>query len=123
MDLEGVETPIVIWSRTTRKWLYKLGYEYKDVYKDVFINGHEQSDVVEDCKVFLNKMKELKPYIVEFDEDGAIKPKVYSLDCVVGGNDWRSIIVITHNECTFSANDRIRKAWAQKGDTFLRPKG
>ncbi len=55
-------------------------------------------------------MKELKPYIVEFDEDGVIKPKVYPLDCAIGGNDWQSIIVITHNKCTFSANDGIQKA-------------
>ena len=110
MDLERVEIPIMIQSRTAQRWLYKLGYEYKDVHKDVFIDGHERSDVVEDCKVFLNKIEELKPYIVEFDEDGAIKPKVYLLDCVIGGNDRQLIIVITHNECTFSANDGIQKA-------------
>ena len=76
----------------------------------MFINGHEQSDVVKDRKVFLNKMEELKPYIVEFDEDGAIKPKVYLLDCIIRGNDRRPIIVITYDECTFSANNGIQKA-------------
>ncbi len=34
--------------------------------KDVFVDGHEQTDVVEDRKNFLKKMKELKPYMVEF---------------------------------------------------------
>ncbi len=53
----------------------------------MFINGYEQSDVIEDCKVFLNKMEELKPYIIEFDEDSAIKPKVYPLDYTVRDND------------------------------------
>ena len=75
----------------------------------MFINGHEQSDVAEDCKVFLNKIEELKLYIVEFDKDGTIKPIVYPLNCVIGGNDWRPIIVITHDECTFSANNKIHK--------------
>lgn len=105
-----METPIVICSRTTRKWLCKLGYENKDVHKDVFIDGHEQPDVVKDRSVFLNKMEELKPYIVEFDENSAMKPKIYLLDYAVKGNHWQPIIVITHDECIFSTNNGIRKA-------------
>lgn len=76
----------------------------------MFIDRYEQSDIIEDRKVFLNKIEELKPYIVEFDKDSTIKPKVCPLDCVVGGNNWRPIIVITHNECIFFANDGIQKA-------------
>lgn len=53
----------------------------------MFIDGHERPDVVKDCKVFLEKIEPLKHYIVEFDENGAIKPKVYPLDCAVGGNN------------------------------------
>ena len=48
MDLEEVETPIMIQSYTTQRWLCKLEYEYKDIYKDVFIHRHEQSDIIED---------------------------------------------------------------------------
>lgn len=91
--------------------------------KDVFVDGHERSDVVEDRIRFLNKMEELKPYLVEFDENGTMKDKTYPPDCAVGGEDRRPVIVITHDECTFSANDGIRKAWTRVGDTFLRPKG
>ena len=91
--------------------------------KNVIVDGHEQSDIVEDCINFLRRMKELKPYMVEFDENGAIKPKVYPSDCTVGGENRRLIIVITHNKCTFFANNGVRKAWTQKGDAFLRPKG
>ena len=91
--------------------------------KDVFIDGHERSDVVEDRKNFLKKMEELKPYMIEFEEDGTIKAKTYPSDCVVGGPNRRPIVVITHDECTFSANDGIRKAWIRKRDTFSRPKG
>lgn len=120
---QGMETPITIRSRTARTWLRKLGYVYKDVRKDVFVDGHERPDVVEDRANFLRKMEELKPYIVEFDQDGAMKPKVYPSDCAVGGEDRRPVIIITHDECTFSANDGVRKAWTREGDTFLRPKG
>lgn len=123
MNPEGEESPVEIKSRTARKWLHRLGFEYKDVKKDVFVDGHKRSDVVEDRERFLKKMEELRPYLVEFDENGAMKDKTYPLDCVVGGEDCRPVIVITHDECTFFANDGIRKAWTRIGDTFLRPKG
>ena len=67
-------------------------------------------------------MEDLKPYIVEFEEDGKMKPKTYPSGCTVGGSDWQPIIVITHDKCTFSANDGIRRAWTRVGDTFLQPK-
>lgn len=51
------------------KWLCKLGYEYKNLHKDIFVNEHEQFDIVEDCKNFL-KMEQLKPYMVELEENG-----------------------------------------------------
>ncbi len=89
----------------------------------MFINGHQQLGVIEDCKIFFNKIEKLKPYIVEFDKDGVIKPKVYALDCIVGGNNQWPIIVITHDKYTFFANNEIQKAWARKDNTFLYPKG
>ena len=111
VNSQGVETPILIRSRTARRWLCKLGYEYKDMRKYVFVDGYERSDVVKDRINFLRRMEELKPYMVEFDENGAMKPKVYLSNYAVGGENRRPIIVITHDECTFSANDRVRKAW------------
>lgn len=68
-------------------------------------------------------MKELKPYIIEFNKNDAIKPKVYLSDCVVEGNNQRLVIVITHKQYKFSNNNRIHKAWTQKGDIFLYSKG
>lgn len=76
----------------------------------MFINGQGQSDFIEDCMIFLNKIKELKFYIMEFDEIYAIKPKIYPLDYAVSGNHWQSIIIITHNKYIFSINNRIQKA-------------
>ena len=53
--------------------LYYLSFEYKDIKKDIFINRHELLDVVEDYKRFLNKIEELKSYLIGFNEDGIIK--------------------------------------------------
>ena len=55
--------------------------------KNVFVDGHEWSNVVENCKNFLQKIEELKPYIVEFEENGVIKPKIYLSDYAIEGND------------------------------------
>ena len=107
---------------TNWKWLCKLEYEYKDVYKNVFIDGHEPPNIVEDYKVFLEKIKELKPYIVEFNKNGAMKPKIYPLDSIIGSNNRQPIIEITHDEWIFSVNNGIWKVWARKSDTFLCPK-
>ena len=106
-NIQGIEIAITIRLRTAQRWLGKLGYEYKDVRKDVFINGHERSDVVEVRKNFLKKMEELKPYIVEFEEDGTMKAKTDPSDCAIGGPNRRPIVVITHDECTFFANNSI----------------
>lgn len=51
--------------------------------KDMSINGHKWSDIIKDCKNFLKKIEELKPYMVEFKEDYAIKEKIYLSDYIV----------------------------------------
>lgn len=51
----------------------------------MFINKHKRSNVVEDHKNFLKKMKKFKDYMVEFEEYGIIKTKTYPFDCVVKG--------------------------------------
>lgn len=68
-------------------------------------------------------MKELKPYIIEFNKNDVMKPKVYLSDCVVEGNNWQLVIVITYKQYKFSKNNRIQKAWTQKSDIFLYSKG
>ena len=73
----------------------------------MFIDGHKRPDIIEDFRVFLNKIEKLKSYIVEFDKNGAIKLKTYPLNYAVGGNYWQPIIIITYNKYTFFANDGI----------------
>ena len=80
------------------------------------------TDVVKDWEEFLKTMKELEPYLVEFEMDGTIKAKNYPSDCEVGGEDRRPIIVITHDKYAFLSNNGICKAWTRIGVTFFRPK-
>lgn len=119
----SIDCQIGIRSRIARRWLNRLGYKWKEVQKGVFFYGHKREDVVEYRETFLDEMKALLPYFVEFSEDGSILPKDYSKDCAVGGPNKRPIIMITHNESTFSANDGQRKVWTQDGNGILQPKG
>lgn len=89
------------------KQLFKLGFEYKNIKKDVFVDKHKRLDVVKDCKKFLNTIKDLKPYLVEFEKDRSIKTKNYPDDCAIRKDTYRLAIIIIHDEYTFSANDKI----------------
>ena len=79
--------------------------------------------MVENRTEFLQFLADLEPYLVEFDFEGRIKEKNYPPGCEIGGTNRRPVICITHDECTFSANDGKRYAWQMVGDTLLRPKG
>lgn len=54
--LELTEKKASICERTAVNWLYKLGYECKDVKKGIYVDGHERCDVVENRKKFLEEM-------------------------------------------------------------------
>lgn len=75
--------------------------------KDVCIDGHERSNIMEDCKNFLQKIKEFKPYIIDFEENGTMESKIYLSNWVVDGNNWRSIIIITYDKYISLANNKI----------------
>lgn len=72
---------------------------------------------------FLKELEAPGPYLVEFRNNGSMEEKVYPSDCAVNGPNKRPVILITHDENTFSANDGRHQAWLKKGDVFLRPKG
>lgn len=91
--------------------------------KDVFVDGHKRSNVMENWKKFLNKIEELKSYLVEFDENSKMKNKIYPLNCTIGVENRWLIIVITPNKCIFSRNDGIHKTWTRIRNIFLHLKG
>lgn len=63
--------------------------------------------MVDNCANFLKVMEDLKFYVVEFQEDGTIKPKVYPDDCRIEGPNWRPIIIIIYDKYIFSANNDV----------------
>jgi len=119
----GVRKWKAVVTSTVRRWLRKQGLNWRDVKKGVYVDGHEREDVVEFRKRFIERLEELWPYVVEFEDDGTMVNKVYPEDCMVGGPGRRPIILVTHDESTFSSNDGRRQAWTGPTRQFLRPKG
>lgn len=118
----SIEGP-TIQTRTIRRWLHRLGFDWREVKKGVFVDGHERPDVIQYRQEFVSTIRQLLPYFVEFNADGTMKEKSYPPDCSVGGQGQKPIIAITHDESVFSANDGRRYAWNETGKSFLRPKG
>lgn len=73
----------------------------------MFVDRYKWPDVIEDQNLFVTQIEELKSYMVEFNENGAIKAKKYPVDCIVRDNKCQIIIVITHDKYIFFANNKV----------------
>ena len=92
---------------TAYKYLYQREYNYKNLHKDIFIDKYKQWNIIENYKIFLNKIEKLKSYIIEFDKNNIIKPKFYLLNYTIKSHNKQLIIIITYNKYMFFANDKI----------------
>ena len=110
-------------ARVARRWLHRLGFNWREVGKGVFKDGHERPDVVKYRKEFLGYLDSLKPYLVEFDENGDIKEKEYPPGCFPGSPTMKPIIMVTHDESVFHANDGRKYVWMKDDENPLRSKG
>lgn len=82
----------------------KLGLHYHTISKNVYINGHEREDVVEyRQKDFLPTWANLEKRMVIFSEDGLWR-KLSGLQ-----EGEKSLVLVTHDESTFNANDGKRR--------------
>lgn len=50
----------------------------------MFINKYKYTNIVENQKVFLKTILDLKPYLVKFNLEENIKNKIYPNDCQMG---------------------------------------
>ncbi|KIJ44951.1 hypothetical protein M422DRAFT_251574 [Sphaerobolus stellatus SS14] len=105
---------------TARNWLHKLEWRYGKKKNGMYIDGHEREDVIAYRIEFLNCMKEYFTRMVIYDNEGnAILPSAFA----VPGGCFR-LILVTHDESTFYANDRWKAKWTHKDDKAVpEPKG
>ena len=57
-------------------------------------------------KSFLNEIKVIFPYFMEFSKNRLILSKEYSKNCIVSKPNKRPIIKITHGKSIFFSNNR-----------------
>ncbi|KAJ7147720.1 hypothetical protein C8R43DRAFT_854680, partial [Mycena crocata] len=102
---------ISVW--TARRWLKKLDWRYGRRKNGMYVDGHERDDVVAYRAAFVKRwMEEYEPRMVSYDNDGNPLKELeeYTLQGKYCGQKFR-IILVTHDESTFFANDRKQVGW------------
>ena len=109
-------------ARTARRWLNQLGLVYGRYTKGVYVDGHEREDVVlYHNEVFLPRWKLLQRRMVIFQEDDNGTVTWSAPPTLLPGE--KPLVLVTHDESTFNANDGKRQGWMKKGEQPLRQKG
>ncbi|KAF9258948.1 hypothetical protein L218DRAFT_1080196 [Marasmius fiardii PR-910] len=106
--------------RTACRWLIRLGWRLTQLWKGVYMDGHEREDVVKyRNKVFLPIMVEYERRMARWElTDDALThiPPVLRLG-------EKEIIPQFHDKSTFHMNDFRTTAWLAEGQTVLQKKG
>ena len=95
-----------------------MGFFYKDVKKGVYVDGHEREDVKKyRNEVFIPTWKNASRRFLLFKEDGSWEtpPNLQPGE--------KPLVLVTHDESTFNANDGKRRLWMKENEQPLRPKG
>ena len=110
--------PLKIRARTARRWLAKLGFEWKEYKKGIYKDGHERSDVVAyRNSEFLPQFQSIRHLLVTFDDHGNM---ILPENLAPGEKPH---LPIAHDESAFRSNDGKRQMWIEDGNQPLRPKG
>ena len=95
-------------------WLKKLGFEWKEVRKGVYIDGHEKPEVIfEQQQCFLPQWKEFEKRMPKWLPSGQIDTTP-----LLAGQ--RLLIRVAHDECTFHSNDGVHHRWIHKDKHLIR---
>ena len=102
---------------TGREWLRKFGWWYGKKKNGMYLDGHEREDVVAYRNAFVDQfMKLYAPRMYTWDREGReIKPSREGFTGDLNDCPFR-LILVTHNESTFHANDKRKSQWTHKSD-------
>ena len=89
---------------TTRLWLHHLGFEVLTVRKGIFIDGHEQPDVIDARKLFLRKMTKIGfLHLSNAPTEGAMRA-LPDVDAPTSERRSKTVLFF-HDESTFMSNE------------------
>ena len=99
---------------TANRWLKKLDWQFGRKKNGMYIDGHEHEDVVKYREEFLERWKEYEKRMVTYDNDGNIEHEPTGFAVPQRGR-FR-LILVTHDESTFYANDHCKTQWMHATD-------
>ncbi|KAF8747374.1 hypothetical protein RHS02_00241, partial [Rhizoctonia solani] len=102
---------------TAKSWLLQLGSQQYTYKKGIYMDGHEQPNVVMYQTEFLNEVAKHKLNMQQYS-DKDCKPLPFTI-----ADGKRQIIPAYHNECCFHANDQTNNCWICNGQSILQQKG
>ncbi|CAG8715881.1 3242_t:CDS:2 [Cetraspora pellucida] len=100
--------PLIISLNTAKNYLKELEYVYERVKKGVYIDGHEREDVVAYQEIFLQQINKLEYRMPIFLEDN-IEVETWP------DSNIQSLILVTHDKCIFSVNNKSQSLWIPDG--------
>jgi hypothetical protein len=114
----GLENAVSISPRAAQRWLNIIGLRFGRFGKGLYHDGHERDDVVRYRNGFLERMSRYETrmpvYSGEFMEQ-AIMPELEEAT--------KPLILVTHDESCFAANDGRSFCWLDDENRQIRPKG
>lgn len=102
--------------KTLRAWLRRLSLEFITHRQGVYYDGHERDDVVAYRKQFLERMAAYEPFMAQFTDDCEV---IILPELRDGG---KQVVLVTHDESHFYANDGRRQYWRLPHTQSLRSK-
>ena len=94
-----------------------MGFIFESSRKDIYLDEHEREDVVKyHNEIFLKFWQELSSQFVSFSENGSWE-EPSDLQ-----SDKKPVVLVTHDESTFNANDGKRCLWLKNGKQPLHSK-
>ncbi|RPA92461.1 hypothetical protein L873DRAFT_1861488, partial [Choiromyces venosus 120613-1] len=89
------------------KWLHELSYNFHDIKKSVYKDGHERTDVVKyRQEQFLPTLKVLEDHMAWWELIDIDLHIIYSPN--LPEEKW-PVVLIVHDESTFNTNDGMSK--------------
>lgn len=107
---------------TVLRFMKKWGFEYKADVRSMYVDGHERDDVVEYRKGWSQRMMDYRKRMRQWEGENMeilIEPK----DEDVQLGKVKELVMVTHDESTFYANDDRVVNWKAHDESYIKKKG
>ena len=114
----GQDAPVSVSRETARRWMVYLDFAACVTKKGYYTDGHNRSDVV------AYRDDEFLPAMAQYERrmDAYSGKEMETVIEPVLLEGEKKVVLITHDECTFYANDGKRVVWMEGGKKKMRPK-